>query len=150
MLYQFIYSFFQTIVKLITVTEEKLNVFLGKLFGPIVFVYDIFRDEINYSIKAAMVLCTDENVKQISFFFCNIYLFLFFFPENFNFWKQGRSINTSILEHVDTILTRALLFGYVSLDDTSNTLILNATIGYLISPKTLDASLFAHKLNIRT
>ena len=78
MLYQFIYSFFQTIVKLITVTEEKLNVFLGKLFGPIVFVYDIFRDEINYSIKAAMVLCTDENVKQISFFFCNIYLFLFF------------------------------------------------------------------------
>ena len=44
-----------------------------------------------------------------------------------------RNINTSILEQNDIIITKDLVFGNISLDVTSNILILNATIDYFIS-----------------
>ena len=46
-----------------------------------------------------------------------------------------RNIITSILKQNDTIITKDFLFGNISLDDISDTLILIATIDYLISTK---------------
>ena len=44
-----------------------------------------------------------------------------------------RNINVSILEQNYTIITKDLLFGNISLDDASNTLIFNATIDSYIN-----------------
>ena len=48
----------------------------------------------------------------------------------------------NILEKNDTIITNELFFENISLDDTLNTLILNATIDYLISTERCDAYIF--------
>ena len=53
-----------------------------------------------------------------------------------------RNTNINILEQNDTIITNELFFGNISLDDTLNTLILNATIDYLISTERCDAYIF--------
>ena len=48
------------------------------------------------------------------------------------------SINCSILEFSDSVVTKILLFGDNILSDSSNTLILNSTIDYTISTKRSD------------
>ena len=47
------------------------------------------------------------------------------------------SINCSILEFSDAVVTKILLFGDNTVSDSSNTLILNSTIYYIISTKDL-------------
>ena len=53
-----------------------------------------------------------------------------------------KSINSSILEFSDTVVTKILLFEDNTLSDSSNTLILNSTINYIISTKRFDDSIF--------
>ena len=49
-----------------------------------------------------------------------------------------KGINCSILEFSDAVVTIILLFGDNTLSDSSNTLILNSTIDYIISTKRVD------------
>lgn len=53
-----------------------------------------------------------------------------------------RNINATILEQNEIIITKDLLFGSISLDDTSDTLILDATGDCLISMKRFHVSVF--------
>ena len=48
-----------------------------------------------------------------------------------------KSINCSILEFSDAVVTKILLFGGNTLSDSSNTLVLNSTVDY-ISTKRFD------------
>ena len=52
-----------------------------------------------------------------------------------------KSINCSILEFSNAVVTKTLVFGDSTLSDSSNTLILNSTIDYVISTKRLDDSI---------
>ena len=54
--------------------------------------------------------------------------------------NKTKSINCSILEFSDAVITRIVLFGDNTLSDSSNTLILNSTIDYIISTKRSDDS----------
>ena len=54
-----------------------------------------------------------------------------------------KNINCSILEFNDAVVTKILLFGYNTLSDSCNTLILNSTIDYIISTKIFDDSILA-------
>ena len=51
-------------------------------------------------------------------------------------------IDSSLSNTNDTILTHILLFGKASLDISANTLILNATMNYIISTNRSEVSLF--------
>ena len=51
-------------------------------------------------------------------------------------------IDSSLKNANDTALTDILLFGKASLDITANTLILKATINYIISTNRFEVSLF--------
>ena len=51
------------------------------------------------------------------------------------------SINCSILEFSDDVVTKILLFGDNTVSDSSNTLILNSTIDYIISTKRFNDSI---------
>ena len=48
---------------------------------------------------------------------------------------------SNILELDDSFINNVLLFGYTSLDDSSNTIILNATINYITSSQRFDGSI---------
>ena len=52
-----------------------------------------------------------------------------------------KSINCSILELSDAVVTKILLYGDYTLSDSSNTLILNSTTDYIISAKRFDDSI---------
>ena len=52
-----------------------------------------------------------------------------------------KSINCSILEFSDAAVAKVLLFGDNTLSYSSNTLILNSTIDYIISTKRYDNSI---------
>ena len=49
-----------------------------------------------------------------------------------------KGINCSILKFSGAVVTIILLFGDNTLSDSSNTLILNSTIDYIISTKRVD------------
>ena len=51
-------------------------------------------------------------------------------------------IDSSLTNNDDTTLTDLLPFGTASLDITANTLILNATINYIISTNRFEVNLF--------
>ena len=53
------------------------------------------------------------------------------------FLNKIKNINYGILELSDTIMTKTLLFGDSLLSDSTNTLILNSAIDYVIAPKDL-------------
>ena len=59
-----------------------------------------------------------------------------------------RNIRASILEQIDTIITKDLLFGNIFPDDTSNILILSTTSDYFIRTKWFDTPIFAQKLEL--
>ena len=48
----------------------------------------------------------------------------------------------NILEQSDSFINNIRLFGDTSLDDSSNTIILNATINYVTSTERFDGSIF--------
>ena len=48
------------------------------------------------------------------------------------------SINDGILELSDTLMTKTFLFGDSSLSDSTNSVILNSTIDYVIATKRFD------------
>ena len=52
-----------------------------------------------------------------------------------------KSMNCSILEFNDAVVTKTLLFGDNSLSDSCNTPILNSTIDYVISTIRFDDSI---------
>ena len=54
------------------------------------------------------------------------------------FLNKIKNINYGILELSDTIMTKTLLFGDSLLSDSTNTLILNSTIDYVIATKKFD------------
>ena len=51
-------------------------------------------------------------------------------------------IDSSLTNTNDSILTHILLFGKASLDTSANTLLLNATMNYIISTNRFEESLF--------
>ena len=55
--------------------------------------------------------------------------------------NKTKSINCSILEFSNAVITKILLFEDNTLSDSSNTLILNSTIDYIISTKRFDDSI---------
>ena len=50
-------------------------------------------------------------------------------------YKQNKNINYGILELSDTVMTKTVLFGDSLLSDSTNTLILNSAIDYVIATK---------------
>ena len=56
-----------------------------------------------------------------------------------------KSINCGILELNDAVLTKILLFGDNTLSASSNTLILNSKIDFVISTKRFDGSILTHE-----
>ena len=52
------------------------------------------------------------------------------------------NIDSKILESNDSYLTQTLLFGSISFDSETNTLVLNATIDYILSTERFEESLF--------
>ena len=52
------------------------------------------------------------------------------------------NIDSKILESNDPYLTQTLLFGSTSFDSETNTLVLNATIDYILSTERFEESLF--------
>ena len=54
------------------------------------------------------------------------------------FLNKINNINYGILELSDTIMNKTLLFGDSLLSDSTNTLILNSTIDYVIATKIFD------------
>ena len=61
--------------------------------------------------------------------------------ERMTLLNKIKSINCSILEFSDAVVTKILLFGDNTLSDSCNTLILNSTIDYIISTKRFDDSI---------
>ena len=61
--------------------------------------------------------------------------------ERMTILNKIKSINCSILEFSDAVVTKILLFGDKTLSDTCNTLILNSTTDYIISTKRFDDSI---------
>ena len=55
-----------------------------------------------------------------------------------------KSINCEMLEMSDAVVIKILLFGDNTLSPSSNTLILNSTIDYVIDTERLDDSIFTH------
>ena len=53
-----------------------------------------------------------------------------------------KSVLPNILEQSDSFINNVLFFGDTSLDDSSTTIILNATINYITSTKRFDCSIF--------
>ena len=72
-------------------------------------------------------------------------LFLLRFPhyshERLTFLNAIRNINRHIFDKNDLQITETLLYGDSSLDDKSNTLILNATIDFPFVTKRFDVNL---------
>ena len=58
--------------------------------------------------------------------------------ERMTLLNKIKSINCSMLEFSDAVLTKTLLFGDNILSDSCNTLILNSTIDYIITTKRFD------------
>ena len=59
------------------------------------------------------------------------------------FLSTANDIDSSLANTNDSILTHILLLGQVSLDISANTLILNATMKYIISTNGFQGSLFS-------
>ena len=57
-------------------------------------------------------------------------------------WLHIKSALPNILEQSDSFVNNVLLFGDTSLDGSSNTIILNATINYITSIKWFDDPIF--------
>ena len=55
------------------------------------------------------------------------------------------NIDCKILESIDSYLTQLLLFGCTLLDSETNTLVLNATIDYILSTERFKEALFQKK-----
>ena len=61
--------------------------------------------------------------------------------EKMTFLSKIKSINWIVLEFSDAVVTKILLFGDNALGDSSNTLILNSKIDYILSTKRFDDSI---------
>ena len=61
--------------------------------------------------------------------------------EKMNLLNKIKSINWIVFEFSDAVVTKILLFGDNALGDSSNTLILNSTIDYILSTKRFDDSI---------
>ena len=59
-----------------------------------------------------------------------------------NLLSTVNGINDSLTNTDDTTLTEILLFGKASLHTTANTLMLNATMNYIISTNRFEVTLF--------
>ena len=58
------------------------------------------------------------------------------------FWNNIKSIIPNILEQNGFFISNALLFGDTTLNDPSNTIILNMTVDYIMSTKRFNDSTF--------
>ena len=58
--------------------------------------------------------------------------------EKMTFLNKIKNINYHTLEYGDTIMTKTLLLGDSLLSDSTNTLILNSTLDYVIATKRFD------------
>ena len=71
--------------------------------------------------------------------------YLLHFPtytnERLTLLNKIKSVNCSILESSDAAVTKILLFGDNTLSNSSNTLILNSTIEYIISTQRFEGSI---------
>ena len=63
------------------------------------------------------------------------------YNEILTFLNKIKSINCSILESSDAALTKILLFGDNNVSNSSNTIILNSTIEYIISTQRFEGSI---------
>ena len=81
--------------------------------------------------------CLDVETNTHFFLYC-----LLFSNSRCTLLSTVNDIDSSLTNTIDTILTRILLFGKDSLDTLANTLILNATLNYIISTNRFEVSLF--------
>ena len=75
----------------------------------------------------------------------NMHFFLYcplFTNQRRTLLSMVNDIDSSLTNTNDSILTHILLFGKASLDISANTLILNATMNYIISTNRFEESLF--------
>ena len=87
-----------------------------------------------------------SNLKYVAVWFLNIT------PKKHGEWtyflkvtsatKLFFNIDSKILESNDSYLTQTLLFGSTSFDSETNTLVLNATIDYILSTERFEEPLF--------
>ena len=63
-------------------------------------------------------------------------------PSDLTFWNNIKSIIPNILEQNGFFISNALLFGDTTLNDPSNTIILNMTVDYIMSTKRFNDSTF--------
>ena len=85
-------------------------------------------------------IATVQHLVDVSRTFCPIRLWRLRY-ERMTLLNKIKSINCSILEFSDAVVTKILLFGDNTLSDCCNTLILNSTIDYIISTKIFDDSI---------
>ena len=69
-----------------------------------------------------------------------------FHDKRHNLLSTLNKINSKLLESNDFYLTKTILFGSTSFDSETNTLVLNATIGYILSTERFKEPLFEKKL----
>ena len=72
--------------------------------------------------------------------------YLFHCPNYLHEWKallnNIKSVFSNILEQSDSFIYNVLLFSGTSVNDSSNTIIVNARINYIASKKRFDGSIF--------
>ena len=78
-------------------------------------------------------------LKQIRIFFLYCPLFT---NQRRTLLRTVKDIDSSLTNTNDSTLTHILLFGKASLDTSANTLLLNATMNYIISTNRFEESLF--------
>ena len=65
-----------------------------------------------------------------------------FYDKRHTLLSTLNNIDSKILESNDSYLTQTLLFGSTSFDSETNTLVLNATINYILSTERFEEPLF--------
>ena len=90
-----------------------------------------FQDTLNPFCSCGL----DVETSMLFFLYCPLF-------SNQFMLSTVNDIDSSLTNANDTALTDILLFGKASLDITANTLILNATMNYIISTNRFEVSLF--------
>ena len=80
-----------------------------------------------------------HGIESTTHFFLHCPLFT---NERYTLLSTLSSIDCTLLNNTDFVLTQTLLFGNLSFNSNKNLEILNATIGYILSTKRFDEALF--------
>ena len=95
-----------------------------------------FKHSFQYCLNPLCFCCNEIEISTHYLLHCPTYA-----NKRITLLNWIKSINCSILEFGDAVVTTILLFADITLSDSSNTLILNSTIDYIISTKRFDDSI---------